>query len=285
MSVKPEFASPGAAEENVLRGWSVATAEGPDSAAFLHSQLSSDVLSLPAGQAHWSAWLNPKGRVLALILLLRSDEQRFDLLLPDHPAPALAEQLARFILRRKASIAAQSGKYLRAGIDSPPPSGALRLGGSTPRWLAPTVGSHAPSENEAFESRWRLLDLACGLPRLGAEGGSHTAHMLSLDRLAAFSLGKGCYPGQEIVARTHYLGQSKRGLVCLRMEAVTCPQTGDPIESRGAQVGEVLAAVGQPVGGWRVQAVAAGLQPGEICTVHGNPAEVLALEPPPLPMA
>jgi len=285
MLVKPEFASQSAPQECVLSGWSVARAEGTDAAAFLQSQLSSDVLALAVGAAQWSAWLNPKGRVLALILLLRRDEHVFDLLLPDHPAEPLVAQLSRFILRRKLTLQAQFGLQVHAGIDTPPPHGAVRLCGSTPRWLTLAEGDSAALVDSAFETCWRLLDLRCGVPRLDAQGGSHTAHMLGLDRLAAISLSKGCYPGQEIVARTHYLGQSKRGIACLHASAGITPECGASLERDGAQVGEVLGAVAHPDGGWLVQAVGSGLQPGVHCTLQNRPAEVLALDPAPLPLA
>ena len=74
----------------------------------------------------------------------------------------------------------------------------------------------APSDPDAH-ARWRALDMAFGLPRLPADqADSWTPQQLSLDRLRAFSVRKGCYPGQEIVARTHFLGQVRRGLVALR---------------------------------------------------------------------
>lgn len=285
MPVKPEFASPSTHRDHVLSGWSAARAEGPDAASFLQSQLSSDVLALAVGAAQWSAWLNPKGRVLALILLLRSDESSFDLLMPDHPAESLVAQLSRFILRRKAKLQSQVDRQVLAGIDTPPPPGAVRLDGQTRRWLALAERECEAQIDPAFALRWRLLDARCGLPRLDAEGGGHTAHMLGLDRLAAISLSKGCYPGQEIVARTHYLGQSKRGICCLHADVDAAPMRGTRLDLAGAQIGEVLDAVADPDGGWLLQAVGSGLEPGTRCTLVGGAAEVLPLDRPPLPLA
>jgi len=69
-------------------------------------------------------------------------------------------------------------------------------------------------------ARWRAEDLVHGLPRLdAAQSEQWTPQMLSLERLRAFSVRKGCYPGQEIVARTHFLGKQKRELVLLRGDA------------------------------------------------------------------
>jgi tRNA-modifying protein YgfZ len=283
--VKPLSASPSTPVEGRLEGWSAAHAGGPEAAAFLQSQLSSDVQSLQVGQSQWSAWLNPKGRVIALILLLRSEEQSFELLLPDHPADSLVPQLSRFILRSKARLAASAPTRFEAGIGTPPPAGALRLGGEVERWLRwQSLTAPAPEER-VIDAEWRLQDILCGLPRLGPEGGTHTAHMLGLDRLGAISLSKGCYPGQEIVARTHYLGQSKRGLVCLRLEAGEPPQPGVGVYTAGAAAGEVLGSAVDSTGHHYVQAVASGLQAGSHCECAGRGAEVLELSPAPLPLS
>lgn len=283
--MKPLSASPSTPVEGRLEGWSAAHAGGPEAAAFLQSQLSSDVQSLQVGQSQWSAWLNPKGRVIALILLLRSEEQSFELLLPDHPADSLVPQLSRFILRRKARLAASAPTRFEAGIGTPPPAGALRLGGEVERWLRwQSLTAPAPEER-VIDAEWRLQDILCGLPRLGPEGGTHTAHMLGLDRLGAISLSKGCYPGQEIVARTHYLGQSKRGLVCLRLEAGEPPQPGVGVYTAGAAAGEVLGSAVDSTGHHYVQAVASGLQAGSHCECAGRGAEVLELSPAPLPLS
>lgn len=283
--MKPLSASPSTPVEGRLEGWSAAHAGGPEAAAFLQSQLSSDVQSLQVGQSQWSAWLNPKGRVIALILLLRSEEQSFELLLPDHPADSLVPQLSRFILRRKARLAASAPTRFEAGIGTPPPAGALRLGGEVERWLRWQSLTAPPTEEGLIDADWRLQDILSGLPRLGPEGGTHTAHMLGLDRLGAISLSKGCYPGQEIVARTHYLGQSKRGLVCLRLEAGEPPQPGAGVYTAGAAAGEVLGSVVDSTGHHYVQAVASGLQAGSHCECAGRGAEVLALSPAPLPLS
>lgn len=278
-------ASPSEAIEARLSDWSTAHAEGPDAAAFLQSQLSSDVASLHVGQAQWSAWLSPKGRVIALILLLRSEQQGFDLLLPDHPADSLVAQLSRFILRRKARLEALPRQDLRAGLNVPPPAGAIALAGATSRWLQPPLSAAGGANTRAIDADWRLLDFASGLPRLDAEGGTHTAHMLSLDRLGAVSLSKGCYPGQEIVARTHYLGQSKRSLVCLKIGAGALPARGAAVTVEGVAVGEVLGAATSVVdGSVHVQAVASRLQGGQGCECEGRVGTVLELAAPPLPI-
>ena len=90
--------------------------------------------------------------------------------------------------------------------------------------------------------RWSEFDLAHGLPRLPiAQSEAWTPQMLSLERLNAFSLRKGCYPGQEIVARTHYLGQAKRALVRI---AGTSLHAGNALTVAGQAIGTVVSAAG-----------------------------------------
>lgn len=267
-----------------LLTWSVLRCEGPDAEAFLQSQLSSDVATLHSGSAQWSAWLNAKGRVVALFLLLRRDAQTFELLLPDHAADTLATELSRFILRRKARLSPRPTAQVTGGIAQPAPESALRLGGPIPRWLLLDDSGRA-IEALPIDRVWKQLDLLSGVPRLGAAGGSHTAHMLGLDRLQAISLSKGCYPGQEIVARTHYLGQSKRGIACLRADGDTLPVRGSALQQQGQTLGEVLESVPTDAGGCLVQAVASALQVGALYECGTTQAEALALIEAPTPLA
>ena len=90
---------------------------------------------------------------------------------------------------------------------------------------------------------WWALDLAHGWPAVpGATLGAFTPQQLSLQRLSAFSVRKGCYPGQDIVARTHFLGRAKRGLARFRAEGLVAG--GAVAAADGREVGHVVAVVG-----------------------------------------
>lgn len=221
-----------------LTGWQVLEVDGIDATAFLQAQLMNDVRALAPRHWQWNGWLNPKGRLIALLALIALDHERYWLLVPDFPAAELAARLQRFVFRSKVALRACEELGAFAEFDSIATTGqsnanpslvvgeaesGLTLDFSTDHatralWLQPRgdgCGSTGdPTPIAEGERRWRALDLAHGLPRLPADQSEHwTPQMLSLDRLAAYSLKKGCYPGQEIVARTHYLGQAKRGLV------------------------------------------------------------------------
>ena len=102
-------------------------------------------------------------------------------------------------------------------------------------------GPVAP-EDPAAVARWQAFDVEHGLPRLPDSQVEHwTPQQLSLERLGAFSVKKGCYPGQEIVARTHFLGQAKRGLALLEGTA-QMPVAADVNTETGA-LGKVIASV------------------------------------------
>lgn len=221
-----------------LAGWQVLEVTGSDATAFLHAQLMNDVRALAPRHWQWNGWLTPKGRLIALLALIALNENRYWLLLPDFPAIDLATRLQRFVFRSKLSLlagedlgafaeldisvaASQSNPDLSTLVGDAESGLALDFSTDHARrtlWLQPRAGisdaTLAPIADATAERRWRALDLAHGLPRLIAEQSERwTPQMLSLDRINAYSLKKGCYPGQEIVARTHYLGQAKRGLV------------------------------------------------------------------------
>ncbi len=245
--------------------------EGRDASAFAQAQTMNDVAALPDGHWHWNGWLDAKGRVQALFALARVAPERLWLLLPDAPAAAFAEALRRFVLRSRVAIVVREdlGAFAEFGAATAPstapadallarPGAECGLDLSTPAvsrrlWVLPRGETRPDPEAGA---RWREADLRHGLPRWPA-GCQHawTPHMLSLDRLRAFSVKKGCYPGQEIVARTHFLGRSKRQTWWLEGEGL---KAGAAVEDAQARVlGEVLEATADGRGALAVAALEA----------------------------
>ncbi|MDR6992605.1 folate-binding protein [Luteimonas sp. 3794] len=189
----------------------------------------SDIAALGDGQWQWSGWLTPKGRVIALFAVLRHSAERLDLIVLDADIAALATSLKRYVFRSKVSIEVGGGvsamgqfalpsiaRGATAAIDAS--AVELDLGSpSEPRSLTLREADPVIAVDEDAQRRWRAFDITHGLPRLDADQREQwTPQQLSLERLRAFSVAKGCYPGQEIVARTHFLGQAKRGLAVLR---------------------------------------------------------------------
>ena len=283
MSHNPQTAS---AREFRLPGHDVLAITGRDAVAFAQAQSMNDVAALGDGQWHWNGWLTPKGRVIALFALLRLDAETLWLLLPDAGAAGLATQLQRFVFRSKVKLEARAdlnaiGQFApptrAVGSNAAPFDGGMELdlgGDGGPRCLRITTVDAA--SDDALASRWRAFDLQHGLPRLNADQAeAWTPQQLSLDRLRAFSVKKGCYPGQEIVARTHFLGQVKRGLMRLQGAGVSAGgdvMAGAPVdagaEASARAIGKLICAEGDE--GLAVLPIDAGDGPfstdGQPCT-------------------
>ncbi|MFT4246834.1 MAG: hypothetical protein QM581_02195 [Pseudomonas sp.] len=258
----------------------IVTLQGPDAVAFCQAQFASDAASLAVGHWQWSAWLTPKGRVIALFLLARPDEQTITLVLPDGDAGTIAEQLRRFVFRRKLRIEAR-GDLAAHGRLAAAPTGGNQLAiepdrllfdlgtGDLGRTLCVQASTPQANSDTGLALAWRELDLRMGIPRLEASQREQwTPQQIGLDRLGAYSVRKGCYPGQEIVARTHFLGKAKRSTRLLETDAHAQP--GDEVRRDGQAIGSLAS-------------VAAGLAlavlPLEVeedgLTVRGEPARVV----------
>jgi folate-binding protein YgfZ len=217
---------------------------GPDAVAFAHAQLTSNVRDLQAGAWQWSAWLNPQGRVRALLQLARTDEQHLLLLLRGGTASDMAAELRRYVLRSQVTIAAHEPRQL---LDADPlPEHDLRLDGDD---IVLGMGGHALRITRApgQSQRWRLVAVEAGQPWLPADAlGSLLAPALSVRQLGAVSLDKGCYPGQEIVARLHYRGGCKQHL--WRVESAARLAPGSPLAYADETIGRVLDGVTSATG-------------------------------------
>ena len=215
---------PGDASAFALPDHSVIELRGADATRFAQAQFMSDIAALACGHWHWSGWLTPKGRVVAVFAVLRLAEERLWLLLPDVAPQPLADALRRFVFRSKVTIAVRDDLHVQGAFAPAQIASESRIEGDEDTSMALdfsaaggarslVIGREAAGPDDASVARWAAFDLAHGLPRLAASQVEQwTPQQLSLERLHAFSIKKGCYPGQEIVARTHFLGKAKRGL-------------------------------------------------------------------------
>lgn len=228
------------------------TLRGRDAAAFAQAQFMSDVAALADGDWQWSGWLMPKGRVIALFALLRVDAETIALVLHDADPAQFVAQLQRFVFRSKVAIetgALEVGGAFEAHLAASGSRAAMATdgfafdfggdGGARTLWAGPAL--EAVEDGEA-RARWAAFDLTHGLPRLDeSQIEKWTPQQLSLDRLRAYSVKKGCYPGQEIVARTHFLGQAKRGLVLFECDAPL--EAGQQVMDGDRALGTIASAV------------------------------------------
>ena len=274
-----------------LPGHRVIELSGRDAAAFAQAQFMNDVNALAPGQWQWSGWLTPKGRVIALLALLRLADERLWLMLPDADADAFAAALRRFLFRSKTTIVVRDDLRAQGRYGAPEAARGAALAGDeasgveldysgdgAARSLRIVVAAD-PVADEAAAARWAQDDLRHGLPRLGpSQVEQWTPQQLSLERLRAFSVKKGCYPGQEIVARTHFLGKAKRGLMRLRGAGVA---SMDEVMTGPAPSGTVgvLSSVGQVICAVNDEGLAVmPLQAPEVALfTDGQPCEPLPL--------
>ncbi len=224
---------------------------GPDAVAFAHAQLASDVRQLEPGAWQWSAWLDPQGRVRALLQVACRDERHLLLLLRGGTAADMAAGLRPYVLRSRVTIAAGEPRQL---VDAEPRTAdAWR---EDDDGLVLDAGRYAMRVTcvRGGTQDWRLAAIEAGHPWLpDALSGELLAPALSLRRLGAVSLDKGCYPGQEIVARMHYRGGGKQHLWQVESDAALAP--GMPLTTGDETSGHVLDAAVDANGKHRALAV------------------------------
>jgi folate-binding protein YgfZ len=221
-------------------------ANGEDAASFLHNQLTNDVEHLDGQQARLAGYCSPKGRLMASFLMWRNDSTIF-LQLSRAIQPALQKRLQMFVLRAKVKLAdagADAATAVTLGL------GGARAGAALAPWFPQLPASaYAKVENEhgtlirvadafaapryqwltsnetaqaawapltatlakAGDDAWNLSDIHAGVPRIDAATQEQfVPQMVNFELLGGVNFKKGCYPGQEIVARSQYLGKLKR---------------------------------------------------------------------------
>ena len=249
---------------------------GADAAVFLHSQLTNDLQGLAEGYSQLSGYCNAKGRLLCIFRIHHDDG---DLLLQAHHSiiiPTL-ERLRKYVLRSRVELGVdeqvssfgvvgnQGAAALRKMVDKLPlrRNECVKTGGLTvichstespmryqivgetsllaPLWLQlggalPKLGSWA----------WASVDIEQGLANvLASTSEQFVPQMLNLDIVGAVSFDKGCYPGQEIVARMHYLGKLKTRMILGHVSSQHLPSPGDKIYAVGEEqsIGMVVEAM------------------------------------------
>ena len=234
---------------------------GPDSAPYLHNLFSNDVNKLPPASAQWSSFNSPKGRMLASFLLWHEAEGH-SLLMSADILPAMHKKLSMYILRSKVKLADVStisaliglaGKnaahcITAAGLALPDAdmqettaadSRVIRLSAELFVIVAQTDAApglfaklRAAGAQAAGTSAWALATVRAGLPLVTTPTQEEfVPQMLNYDLIGGISFQKGCYPGQEIVARTKYLGKLKKRMYRVALAAGSSPVAGADLYS------------------------------------------------------
>jgi hypothetical protein len=301
---------PGSADRSV-RSWiaplpdfGMLSASGDDAARFLHAQLTNDVEHLGAGEARWTGYCSPKGRLLSTFRSWR-DPEAIHLLLARPLADALRRRLSMFVLRLKARVvdasdgvacfgltgpSAASAAAAALGLPDPaeggadhaasvaghhlvglpplpavapvdPAAGASRgSSGPNPRWLLVVPADRAQAAWQAVTAvaepmgtaDWRRTEVLAGVPRIvPGTYEQFVPQMLNFESVDGVSFRKGCYPGQEIVARSQYLGKLKRRMFVGHGDGPEPPPGSDVTSAdSGEPCGQVVIAAPDPDGGF-----------------------------------
>ena len=261
---------------------------GVDAGEFLHGQFSSDLKKLTVDTFQYSAWCNPQGRVIALFMIYRK-EQAFYLLVPSDIKDRFLKRLRMYVLRSNVVITDRSGELVCLGITGdesvqhlstvPELPGKtaregeltlLRIDDGPPLRLLVTGPVHAMKAlwqslamqfTGADNSLWQFRDISAGIPWIQEPTSElFLPQELDLDITGGLSYVKGCFPGQEIIARVHYRGSVKQRLHRSFIPAGgQQPVPGDKLyagDSSDNNVGTILNVVDSPANGYGILAVA-----------------------------
>lgn len=209
---------------------------GRDSFSFLQAQLATDLRAVVADAAHAAqpaCLLNPQGRVLAFGMLLKRDAESWQWLLEAELVPDILLRLGKFVLRSKVSLRAREDLGVALALE---PAQCTDPAGRGIQVDAALVGAELSIESRLHAIRYGLIDFAKEHQDL------YLADALQLALWRAVSLTKGCFPGQEVVARMHYLGRGKRHLRLFAAERQ--PNLMSELsDAAGASVGRWLCAL------------------------------------------
>lgn len=209
-----------------LTDLAVLSLEGPDAEAFLHGQISNAVQGMPDDQARLAAYCTAQGRMLANLVVWRTGPEALRLMMARDVIESVAQRLRMFVLRSKVRIQVENTLSI-IGCAGPQhcPADAIKSWAcgrdDEGEWIAaPAPGSQIRAwriiqnglvGDLAGDETWHAADLAAGLPWIrAATQDLFLPTTLDMDLNGGIDFRKGCYPGQEVIARAHYRGAVKR---------------------------------------------------------------------------
>jgi folate-binding protein YgfZ len=302
-----------------LSHYGLIAVHGEDAVEFMQGQFTNDVNEVDERHSQLSGLCNPKGRLLASFRLIRHGDSYY-LCLPADMVEGVINRLRMFVLRSRVTLEEASDTFVHLGMSGeqartaledfagevPAEVGEARSGDSQvivsvpgihPSYELFTTVDRATALWDKLNVRcapvgaeaWRLLDIQAGIPVIYPQTReAFVPQMINLQLVDGVSFKKGCYTGQEIVARMQYLGKLKRRMYRARVNTSTAPQPGDALFSTAdpqQSCGQLVSAAGHPDGGYALLAVvqinyAEGADPLHLGGVDGPP---LSLETLPYP--
>jgi folate-binding protein YgfZ len=251
----PAMSEPTRLRAHLLLGdWGVIRAQGADAASFLHSQLTQDFTLLDRDHARLAGFCTPKGRLLATMVGWKHGDDEILLALPAETLAATLKRLSMFVLRAKCKLSDASGEFAVYGLlgEAAAPAWTLLRDGDAVQIALPgsgralrvqPAGSDAPAGGTLSADDWAWAEAEAGMAWVrGATVEAFVPQMINFEVLGGVNFKKGCYPGQEIVARSQYRGTLKRRLqVFETAAAATIGQeifnSADPAQPAGVVAG------------------------------------------------
>jgi len=241
-----------------LDSWSAIRVSGDDRVAFLQGQLTCDLEKVTPQAPALAGWTSNKGRLLCICWVIVWQDD-FWLLLPSERRDAVAKRLGMFVLRAAVKITAPDTPVWLANNSKDKPDDKsinscfydenfylfFPLGTTAPGLMLGTSADADPANDSASADRaWRAALIQAGVPTVyDATAERFVPQMVNLDRLNGISFDKGCYVGQEIVARTHNLGRIKRRMFAFSCPAGSSAEPGSEVFAGSELAGNVVDAV------------------------------------------
>ncbi|WP_316368658.1 CAF17-like 4Fe-4S cluster assembly/insertion protein YgfZ [Candidatus Thiodiazotropha sp. CDECU1] len=254
---------------NDLSHYGLIRVEGEDAEQFLQGQMTNDMRQVTEDHSNLAGWCNAKGRMIASFRCFRQGESYY-LQTPAEAIPAILPRLSMYVLRSKVVVSNASDDWVRIGLtgncaeallqpffeELPEQANSvqqqdglilIRLPGSMPRFevIGPVPqlkeiwqtaeGQAQPASSEL----WSLYEIRAGIPTLYPQTReSFVPQMANMQLIDGVSFTKGCYTGQEVVARMQYLGKLKRRMYLAHVDSDTAPQPGDDLFAEGSTSGQ-----------------------------------------------
>lgn len=226
-----------------LSDWGLIRAAGADTRSFLHGQLTQDILGLRVGQARLAGYCSAKGRLLASFVVWPVADDELWLACSADLLPATLKRLSMFVLRAKCKLADASAEVALWGLAGPAasrgePGQVLRDGDRQQLRLADARVDGTPVARALLAlpagttldvpplaaAAWQALEVRAGVPRIvAATSEQFVPQMVNLELVGGVNFQKGCYPGQEVVARSQYRGTLKRRAFALHASVPVAP--------------------------------------------------------------
>ena len=304
---------------NDLSHFGLIRVEGEDAQSFLQGQLTNDMRLVTEAHSNLAGWCSAKGRMLANFRCLRRGDAYYLQTLQEH-LPTVLKRLGMYVLMSKVTLADASDELMRLGVtgdcaadllkhhfdEIPETANAvaqqagltlIRLPGETPRFelLGPAetlttfwqeAELHAVRMGDDF---WALQEIRAGVPLIyPATSEAFVPQMTNMQLVDGVSFTKGCYTGQEVVARMQYLGKLKRRMYLAHVASGTRPEPGDELYSPGSTSGQGTGKVvdARPAdGGYDLLAVieSSSAESDKVCLGENGPCLELRALPYPFP--